>query len=72
LQSLKHERVGYELCDCCDDMAFVIAETMPGLCHIDVDGHKLINVGLLTILDKCRFLKSLYVHECYYLDLSEN
>jgi hypothetical protein len=56
----------------CDDLAFAIAETMSGLYHLDINAHELTDVGLLAILDKCHHLKSLYVHHCDYLDLSES
>jgi hypothetical protein len=72
LKWLKYESYGHEFCDRCDDKVFAIAETMSGLRHLDINGHELANVGLLAILDKCTLLKSLYLHYCYYLDLSES
>lgn len=55
-------------------MAFVIgiAETMPGLCYLDIKGHELSDVGLLAILDKCPLLKSLDIRRCRYLKLNES
>ncbi|PNX90104.1 F-box protein skip19 [Trifolium pratense] len=55
----------------CDDLAFVIAETMSGLNHLVIDGDNLTNVGLLAILDKCPLLKSLHIKRCEHLELSD-
>jgi len=43
----------------CDDEAFIIAKTMPGLLHLVLHGDPLRNVGLLAILDGCPRLESL-------------
>lgn len=40
-------------------MAFVIAETMPGLCYLDIKGHELSDVGLLPFLINVLFLNLL-------------
>ncbi|XP_058783519.1 putative F-box/LRR-repeat protein 23 [Vicia villosa] len=47
-----------------DARAFVVAETMPGLCHLDFRGHELSDVGLVAILDNCPLLKSLDIRRC--------
>jgi hypothetical protein len=55
-----------------DDQAFVIANTMPGLCHLDIHGNELTNVGLLAILDGCPLLESLNIEGCNNLDITES
>ncbi|XP_058781736.1 putative F-box/LRR-repeat protein 23 [Vicia villosa] len=55
-----------------DATAFIIAETMPALCHLDIKRHVLSNVGLLAILDKCHLLKSLDIRRCPYLELNDS
>jgi len=50
-----------------DKKVFVIAETMPGLRHLDMEGHKLTELGVLTIIDKCTLLESLDIRDCLYL-----
>jgi hypothetical protein len=49
-------------------MAFLIAETMPGLRHLDMKGHKLTEHGVLAIIDKCSLLESLDISDCHYLN----
>jgi len=49
-------------------MAFVIAETMPGLRHLDMKGHKFTELGVLAIIDKCPLLESLDISDCDYLN----
>lgn len=70
LKSLKFSRLEFNS-QPCDDLALVIADTMTNLWHLDIKGDNLTNVGLLAILDKCPFLKSLDIRRCYYLELSE-
>ncbi|WJX38882.1 hypothetical protein P8452_26498 [Trifolium repens] len=72
LKSLKYESVDFNCLEPCDDSAFVIAETMSGLIHLDIKGGNLTNVGLLAILDKCCLLKSLDIRLCPFLNLSES
>jgi F-box/leucine-rich repeat protein 2/20 len=72
LKSLKYESVDFICFEPCDDFAFVIAETMSGLIHLDIKGGNLSNVGLLAILDKCTLLKSLDIRLCPFLNLSES
>jgi F-box/leucine-rich repeat protein 2/20 len=72
LKSLKYESVDFICFEPCDDFAFVIAETMSGLIHLDIKGGSLSNVGLLAILDKCTLLKSLDIRLCPFLNLSES
>jgi hypothetical protein len=71
LKLLKFSRVLYDFKPC-DDLALVIADTMTNLCHLDLNGDYLTNVGLLAILDTCPFLKSLDIRHCRYLELSES
>jgi hypothetical protein len=49
-------------------MALVIAETMPGLCHLDMKGHKLTQLAVLVIIDKCALLESLDIRDCHFLN----
>ncbi|CAL5194840.1 unnamed protein product [Lathyrus oleraceus] len=53
-------------------IAFVIAETMSGLCDLDIEGHGISDVGLIAILDKCPLLKYLDTRGCLNLILSES
>ncbi|MCI04067.1 F-box protein SKIP19, partial [Trifolium medium] len=55
-----------------NDDAFVIANTMPGLRHLDIHGNRLTNVGLLAILDGCPLLESLDIKGCDNLDITES
>ncbi|MCI07445.1 F-box/LRR-repeat protein, partial [Trifolium medium] len=55
-----------------DDEAFVIANTMPGLRHLDIHENDLTNVGLLAILDGCPLLESLNIEGCHHLDITES
>jgi F-box/leucine-rich repeat protein 2/20 len=56
----------------CNDAAFVIANTMPGLRRLDIHGNQLTNVGLLAILDGCPLLESLDIEGCDNLDITES
>jgi F-box/leucine-rich repeat protein 2/20 len=73
LKSVKFVTIGLEYFgyEHNDEEAFVIAETMPGLCHLNIRGNMLTNVGLLAILDGCPLLESLNIAECINLRLSE-
>lgn len=53
----------------CDDEAFSIAETMPGLRHLQLFGNKMSNDGLRAILDGCPLLESLDIRQCFNLSL---
>jgi F-box/leucine-rich repeat protein 2/20 len=53
-----------------DDEAFVIAETMSGLCALNISGNDITDVGLIAILDGCPLLETLIIRRCYDLDLS--
>lgn len=57
LKSLEYKRRAITDFYSCKDMAFVIAEMMSGLCHLDINGYKLTDIGLLTILRRCHYLK---------------
>jgi len=50
-----------------DKIPLAIAETMPGLCHLDMRGHELSELGVLAIIDKCPLLESLDISDCHYL-----
>jgi hypothetical protein len=50
-----------------EKMALAIAETMPGLCHLDMKGHNLSELGVRAIIDKCPLLESLDISDCHYL-----
>ncbi|XP_057431826.1 putative F-box/LRR-repeat protein 23 [Lotus japonicus] len=56
--------------NCSDDKAFVIAETMPELRHLQIMGNSLSNDGLLAILDGCPLLEYLDLRGCPFVDLS--
>ncbi|CAK8566642.1 unnamed protein product [Lathyrus sativus] len=70
LKSLKFSRMIFMVNECDDDVAFVIAETMSGLCHLDIEGYRFTNDGLLAIIDGCPLLESLDIIACDILDLS--
>lgn len=70
LKSLKYSRAFRSYVKCDDDEAFAIAKTMPGLCHLNISGNELTNVGLVAILDGCPPLESLDLRDCNHLDLS--
>ncbi|CAJ2640749.1 unnamed protein product [Trifolium pratense] len=55
-----------------DHAAFVIANTMPGLRHLDIHGNRLTDVGLIAILDGCPLLESLDIRGCSNLEFSGN
>ncbi|XP_022748737.1 putative F-box/LRR-repeat protein 22 [Durio zibethinus] len=55
-----------------DEEALAIAQTMPGLCHLQLFGNKLTNDGLLAILDGCPHLESLDMHQCFNVILGGN
>jgi len=67
LKSLKYCSWSLDSCDS-DKMAFVIAETMPGLHHLDMKGHELTELGVLAIIDSCPLLESLEISDCHYLN----
>ncbi|KAF8104067.1 hypothetical protein N665_0181s0087 [Sinapis alba] len=70
LKTLKKNRVGYKRPrDECDDVALAIAETMPGLCHLQLFGDRLTDVGLNAILDGCPNLEHLDLRQCFNVDL---
>ncbi|KAL9321011.1 hypothetical protein ACSQ67_012850 [Phaseolus vulgaris] len=53
----------------CDEEAFAIAKTMPGLRHLQLFGNNLTNDGLLAILDGCPHLESLDLRQCFHVKL---
>lgn len=44
---------------------------MPRLCHLDIKGNRLTDIGFLAILDGCPLLESLDMEGCCNLDLDE-
>ncbi|CAH8383827.1 unnamed protein product [Eruca vesicaria subsp. sativa] len=52
-----------------DVVALAIAETMPRLCHLELVGDTLTDVGLNAILDGCPNLEHLDIHECFNVEL---
>ncbi|XP_058752339.1 putative F-box/LRR-repeat protein 23 [Vicia villosa] len=58
--------------DICDDDAIVIAETMVGLRHLNIQGSSLSNAGLFAILAGCPHLEFLDIRGCYNLDLNDS
>lgn len=70
LKSLNVSRTKFDCFVIEDDEAVVIAETMSGLRHLDIQGSDITNVGLIAILDGCPLLESLNILECIFLDLS--
>ncbi|KAM7271795.1 hypothetical protein ACFE04_031009 [Oxalis oulophora] len=53
----------------CDKIALVIAETMPGLRHLELVGNNLTDNGLRAILSGCPHLESLDLRRCYHLSI---
>lgn len=53
-----------------DDDAFAIAQTMPGLRHLQLFGNKMTNDGLLAILDGCLHLESLDIRQCFNINFN--
>ncbi|XP_074267730.1 F-box protein SKIP19-like [Silene latifolia] len=53
-----------------DEKALAIAANMPQLCHLQLIGNNMSNVGLTAILDGCRRLQSLDLRACFLLDLA--
>ncbi|XP_010417631.1 PREDICTED: putative F-box/LRR-repeat protein 23 [Camelina sativa] len=58
--------------DADDSIAMIIADSMPGLRHLELCGHPLSNMGLKAILDGCPHLECLDLRECFHIDLSGN
>ncbi|KAJ6979845.1 F-box protein SKIP19-like [Populus alba x Populus x berolinensis] len=66
LRSFKLNTTGYRYpCIECDDEALAVAESMPGLRHLQMFGNKLTNDGLQAILDACLYLESLDLRRCF-------
>ena len=51
------------------DHAVAIGKTMPNLCYLRLNGHRIENYGLEAILDGCSKLELLELGECSGLDL---
>ncbi|CAH8384009.1 unnamed protein product [Eruca vesicaria subsp. sativa] len=52
-----------------DVFALAIAETMPRLCHLELVGDRLSDVGLKAILNGCPNLEHLDLHKCFNVEL---
>ncbi|EOA21150.1 hypothetical protein CARUB_v10001497mg [Capsella rubella] len=52
-----------------DDDALAIAETMPGLRHLQLFGNGLSDTGLIAILDNCPSLEHLDLRRCFNVNL---
>lgn len=48
-----------------DKNAKAIAESMPGLCHLQLIGNRITRNGLLAIIDNCSHLESLDIRCCF-------
>ncbi|CAM8994741.1 hypothetical protein QQ045_008055 [Rhodiola kirilowii] len=69
MKSLKSNALGYSPQQAHhDDVAYVIAETMPQLCHLQLVGNKMTNGGLKVILDGCLCLESLDLRGSYFIN----
>lgn len=72
LRSFKLNTTGYRYpCIECDDEALAVAESMPGLRHLQMFGNKLTNDGLQAILDACLYLESLDLRRCFNVILAK-
>ncbi|KAL5073582.1 hypothetical protein RYX36_012566 [Vicia faba] len=71
LKSFKFARYGFNSHSSNED-GFMIAETMQGLRHLDIEGNNVYNDGLLAILDTCPLLESLNLRGCSNLDFTES
>lgn len=66
LKTLKKNCEGYRRPrDESDDVALAIAETMPGLCHLQLFGDRLTDAGLNAVLDGCPNLEHLDLRQCF-------
>uniref|UniRef100_A0A0D3C8B0 F-box domain-containing protein n=1 Tax=Brassica oleracea var. oleracea TaxID=109376 RepID=A0A0D3C8B0_BRAOL len=71
LTTLKENCVGYSHSrDKSDYVALAIAETMPGLRHLQLFGNKLTEAGLNAILDSCPNLEHLDLRNCFNVNLA--
>ncbi|PON71661.1 F-box domain containing protein [Parasponia andersonii] len=55
-----------------NEIAIAIGKNLSGLCHLQLMGDSMINMGLEAILDGCPNLETLDLHRCLNIDLSEN
>ncbi|KAJ4895427.1 F-box protein SKIP19 [Raphanus sativus] len=72
LKTLKKNCVGYRRRSTrkeSDDVALAIAETMLGLCHLQIFGDTLTDAGLNAILDGCPNLEHLDLRQCFNVNL---
>ena len=54
----------------CNDRALAIANNMPELRHLELSDPNMTNDGVEAILNGCRHLQSLYLHDCDNLELN--
>ncbi|CAH8278994.1 unnamed protein product [Arabidopsis lyrata] len=67
IRQLKLNRSRY--LDCDDEIALAIAETMPGLRHLQLLRNGLSDAGLNSILDNCPKLEHLDIRQCFNVNL---
>ncbi|WOH12081.1 hypothetical protein DCAR_0831580 [Daucus carota subsp. sativus] len=66
LKSFSFNRHGYRWPHVeCDEDALAVAENMPGLRYLQLFGNKLTSNGLLAIIEKCPYLESLDLRQCF-------
>ncbi|CAM8890789.1 unnamed protein product [Rhodiola kirilowii] len=69
MKSLKNNALGYSPQQAHDDdVAIIIAETMPQLCHLQLIGNMMTNDGLKVLLNKCISLESLDLRGSFFID----
>ncbi|ESQ46999.1 hypothetical protein EUTSA_v10027905mg [Eutrema salsugineum] len=71
LKTLKLNNMGcvFNLSNECDDDALAIAETMPGLRHLQLTKNRLSNAGVNAILENCPRLERFDLHRCIFVNL---
>ncbi|GAU12569.1 hypothetical protein TSUD_182840 [Trifolium subterraneum] len=65
-----HHVLPFEFAAQCNDEAFAIAKTMPGLRHLNISGNPLNDDGLRAILDGCPLIESLNLEGCFNISQS--
>ena len=55
-----------------NEIAIAIGGSLHELRHLELKGNMMSNVGLQAILDGCRHLETLDLHECFCIDLKGN
>ncbi|KAM7255467.1 hypothetical protein ACFE04_026169 [Oxalis oulophora] len=72
LNSLKLNKLEPPCNRACDDQAMAIAESMPGLCHLQLLRNNLTDNGLYAILNGCPHLEYLDLRQSRHLSLSDD